>query len=201
MAFSPDIEIEHLKPHPTIPLKPSTAGAGNTFSSRSFAEIDHIVDRFDRRTNQMFPEMNMIGPVFGTANAHLISKAVGRSQPPIRLSLLNATRMKMKKDANSTLSESIAPELGRGGYWNPLRGPVAERYDRLLAVHLHVINHYPHLDLVSRVSVELQGGYIVLIGNVRSHYLRLSLRSFVVQVIGPDFVIDEIRVLEAENRV
>ena len=106
----------------------------------------------------------------------------------------------MIKPANLTMSESDFRETGRGGYWNPPNGPTNDRYDRLLAVHLHIINHYPYLDLVSRISVKLQGDYIVLVGSVRSHYLRLSLLSFVIQVIGADFVIDEIRVSETEDR-
>lgn len=86
---------------------------------------------------------------------------------------------------------------GRGGYWNPIQGPLADRYDRLLEVHLHIVDNYPYLDLISDVTIRLDDEYITFVGEVRSYYLKQSLLAFAVKAVGANFIRDQISVLQA----
>mgnify|MGYP000956369300 CR=1 FL=1 len=83
---------------------------------------------------------------------------------------------------------------GRGGYWNPVPGPLMDQYDRLLAVHLHIVDNYPYLDLVSDVTIRLDGEFITFVGVVRSFYLKQSLLAFAVSAVGTTYIRDEIQV-------
>lgn len=86
---------------------------------------------------------------------------------------------------------------GRGGYWNPIQGPLADRYDRLLEVHLHIVDNYPYLDLISDVTIRLDDEHITFVGEVRSYYLKQSLLAFAVKAVGANFIRDQISVLQA----